>query len=178
MYLPRRCVSTMTNYQIRMIRLCVSIHCCNWPHTWRIMIADRLCCRWGTWRWSTTPWSFSPRLACRKHSSSAAGWRAKSRNTCSECHPTGLPALPMQPCSSDTCCKHLCCCVLTGSPSGVDPTLPTRCTSSPQTCTDPLVTCSGMSMQNLWCARILYSCMETWFQILTLMRRFKSTSKI
>lgn len=72
---------------------------------------------------------------------------------------------------------QLCCCVLTGSPSGVDPTLPTRCTSSPLTCTGHSGMCLGMLMQNLWCARILYWFMEMCFQILTLPRRFKSTSK-
>lgn len=102
MYLQNRCVLSMNKYQIRMIRLCVLIHCCNWPHTWRIIIADRLCCRWGTWRWSTTPWSSSPRQACRKHSFSAAGWPAKSKNTCSECHPADLS---IQSGSSDTCCN-------------------------------------------------------------------------
>lgn len=89
-----------------MNRLCVFIHCCNWPLTWCITVADRLYCRWGTWRWSTTPWSSSPRQECRKRSSSAAGWPAKSRNTCSECHLAGLPAVPIQHCSSsDTCCN-------------------------------------------------------------------------
>lgn len=65
----------------------------------------------------------------------------------------------------------------TGSPSGVVPTLQTRSTSSPQTCTARSGMCSEMLMQSLWCALTLCSFMEMWYQILTSMRHYSNTSK-